>query len=172
MTGLEDKTKLKISREEIKRYLKDLKTGDAKSRAVAAYMLGTIGRTDKSIKKHLTKALNDKNWEVRKWAALSLGEIGEKNTQLIPIMIQILKREDSKEFRSHAAIILGELQQKAIPALPSLHEASRDENTRVREWATWALNEILGNKLNSRSVPTAERPSLSERIRFAKKELE
>ncbi|MHA1220607.1 MAG: HEAT repeat domain-containing protein [Candidatus Heimdallarchaeota archaeon] len=167
---MEEKPKTKLSREEIKQYLKDMKSGDDASRAVAAYMLGTLGKTDKSVKRSLQKALTDNNWEVRKWAALSLGEIGEKDSQLIPILIGILKREDSKEFRSHAAIILGELEKRAAPAIPDLHVALQDENTRVREWASWALNKIAGEQLRYRTKYPEERPSLKGRIRVVRKE--
>lgn len=161
-----------MNREDIKRYLKDLKTGDTKSRAIAAYMLGTLGKTDKSIKKSLTEALDDKNWEVRKWAALSLGEMGERDSQLIPILIDVLKRDDSKEFRSHAAIILGELEKRAIPAIPVLHNALQDDNSRVREWANWALNKIVGEKPCYRVNYPEERPSLSDRIRTVREKEE
>lgn len=160
----------KVSREEIKGYLKDLKTGDTKSRAVAAYMLGTLGKKNENIRKALVGALRDDNWEVRKWAALSLGEIGEKDSQLVPILIDILKRDDSKEFRSHAAVMLGELEKAAIPAMPVLHQASQDENTRVRDWACWAIGRIVGEKSNFRTNYPEERPKLSERIRIVRKE--
>jgi HEAT repeat protein len=161
-----------MSREDIKQYLKDLKTGDTKSRAIAAYMLGTQGKNDKSIKKSLTKALNDKNWEVRKWAALSLGEMGERDSQLIPILIDVLRRDDSQEFRSHAAIILGELEKRAISAIPVLSNALQDENSRVRDWANWALNKIAGDQHRYRVKPPPERPSLKDRIRTAREETE
>ena len=161
----------KLSRDEIKKYLKDLKTGDTKARAVAAYMLGTAGKNDKSIRKSLVNALKDKNWEVRKWAALSLGEIGEKESQLVPILIDILKRDDSKEFRSHAAVMLGELEIAAITAMPALHHASKDDNTRVRDWACWAIGQIAGDRATKqRSHYPSERPKLSDRIRIVKKE--
>lgn len=159
-----------MNRDEIKQYLTDLKNGDIKSRAIAAYMLGTAGKKDESIKIALKKALKDKNFEVRKWAALSLGEMGEKESRLVPILIDVLKRDDSKEFRTHAAIILGELEKKAIPALPALYQASQDDNTRISEWACWALNKIIGEiPCNKPSYPE-ERPSLSERIRVVRKD--
>jgi HEAT repeat protein len=163
---------IKLTSEDIKRYLKDLKTGSDKERAVAAYMLGTVGKVDKKIRLALTKALRDDDWEVRKWAALSLGEIGERDSQLIPILIDVLRRDDSKEFRSHAAIILGELEKRAIPAIPVLNNALQDENSRVREWANWALNKIAGEPPRYRVEYPEERPKLSDRIRVVRKELE
>ncbi|MFW9921923.1 MAG: HEAT repeat domain-containing protein [Candidatus Thorarchaeota archaeon] len=161
---------IQISREEIKQYLNDLKNGDTKSRVIAAYMLGTVGKKDESIKNALRKALNDKNWEVRKWSALSLGEMGDKESRLVPILIDILKKDDSKEFRSHAAVILGELEKRAIPALPALHQASQDENVRIKEWACWALNKIIGEIPCNKPNYPEERPSLSERIRIVRME--
>lgn len=172
MFRLTEKPDLKVSPEEIKQYLKDLKSGDEKSRAVAAYMLGTHGKDDKKIKQALTKALKDKNWEVRKWAALSLGEMGNRDSQLLPILIDIMKRDNSKEFKSHAAVILGELEKRAIPAIPELSVACQDENARVREWANWALNKIAGERPSYRSNYPEERPSLKERLRFAEKDEE
>ena len=165
MENLEKEQSSKISQEEIKKYLKDLNSGDTKSRAIAAYMLGTLGKTDKKIKDSLTKALKDDDWEVKKWAALSLGEMGEKDSKLVPILIDVLKRDDSKEFRSHAAVILGELEQRAIPAIAVLGEALKDDSTRVREWANWALNKIAGNRPSYRVNYPTERPSLKEKIR-------
>jgi HEAT repeat protein len=168
---MSDISKSKLSKDEIKKYLKDMKSGDTKSRAIAAYMLGTAGKKDKSIRKSLIAALKDKNWEVRKWAALSLGEIGEKENQLVPILIDILKRDDSKEFRSHAAVMLGELEIAAITAMPALCDASKDENTRVRDWACWAIGRIAGdNVTKQRSNYPSERPKLSDRIRIVRKE--
>jgi len=161
-----------LSPEEIKQYLKDLKSGDNKTRAVAAYMLGTAGKKDEKIKKALVKALKDKDWEVRKWAALSLGEMGDRDSQLLPILIQIMKRDNSKEFKSHAAVILGELEKRAIPAIPELSVALKDENARVREWANWALNRIAGKQPSYRANYPEERPSLKERLRFKEKEEE
>jgi HEAT repeat protein len=169
---LVEKPDIKINPEEIKQYLKDLKSGDEKSRAVAAYMLGTAGKEDKKIKQALSKALKDKNWDVRKWAALSLGEMGDRDSQLLPILIDIMKRDNSKEFKSHAAVILGELEKRAIPAIPELSVALHDENTRVREWANWALNRIVGDRPSYRVKYPEERPSLKERLRFSEKEEE
>ncbi|MEA2071893.1 MAG: hypothetical protein U9O98_11475 [Asgard group archaeon] len=39
-----DENSEKIGREEIKQYLKDLKNGTRKEKAIAAYMLGTVGK--------------------------------------------------------------------------------------------------------------------------------
>lgn len=169
---LAEKPDLKVSPEEIKQYLKDLKSGDEKSRAVAAYMLGTHGKDDKKIKQALTKALKDKNWEVRKWAALSLGEMGNRDSRLLPILIGIMKRDNSKEFKSHAAVILGELEKRAIPAIPELSVALKDENARVREWANWALNRIAGERPSYRVKYPEDRPTLKERLRFTEKDEE
>ena len=170
MVQMEEELKTQLNKEDVKRYIKDLKTGDTKARAVAAYMLGITGEKDKRIRRVLTKALTDDNWEVRKWAALSLGEIGEKDSKLIPILIDVMKRDDSKEFRSHAAIILGEFKKRAASALPALQDATRDDNTRVREWANWAVNKIAGETTNFRVNYPAERPKLSDRLRFAEKD--
>jgi HEAT repeat protein len=170
VSRLEDSSEQKIGRKEINNYLNDLKNGDTQSRALAAYMLGIIGKKNKKVEKALKKALNDQDWEVRKWAALSLGEIGERNSKLVPILIKVLKNEDSKEFRTHAAIILGELEKRAASAIPVLHDSLQDDNQRVREWASWALNRIAGEKPRYRVSYPLERPKLSDKIRFAPKE--
>jgi len=165
---LADKTSLKKSQKEVKQYLKDLRSDDLSVRANAAYMLGVLGKNDKSVKRSLTKALKDPSWEVRKWAALSLGEIGDRESTLIPTLIEILKRDDSTEFKSHAAVILGELEKRAASAIPALHQALQDENKRVRDWAIWALQKISGEKPRYRQQFELERPKLSERLRFEK----
>lgn len=162
MKDLAVEEKTKISREDAKQYLKDLRSGDKEKRAIAAYMLGMIGKDDPKIKRALNKALKDKDWDVRKWAALSLGEIGERDTELMPILMDIIRRDDSKEFRTHAVIILGELEKRAIPSISVLQYALQDENTRVREWTCWALNKIAG--VESYREPE-ERPKLRDRVR-------
>ncbi len=170
VSRLAEKPDPQLSPDEIKQYLKDLKSGDNKTRAVAAYMLGTAGKTNDKIKKALFKSLKDKDWEVRKWAALSLGEMGNRDSELLPILISIMKRDNSKEFKSHAAVILGELEKRAIPAIPELTNALKDDNVRVREWANWALNRIAGRQPSYRVQYPEERPSLKERLRFSEKE--
>ena len=162
MRNLAVEEKTKVSREDAKQYLKDLRSEEKEKRAVAAYMLGMIGKDDPKIKRALIKALKDKDWDVRKWAALSLGEIGERDTELMPILMDIIRRDDSKEFRTHAVIILGELEKRAIPSISVLQHALQDENTRVREWTCWALNKIAGVESYR---PPEERPKLSDRIR-------
>ena len=67
MFRLAEKPDLKVSPEEVKQYLKDLKSGDEKSRAVAAYMLGTAGKENKKIKQALIKALKDKICLPKEW---------------------------------------------------------------------------------------------------------
>ncbi|MBD3193324.1 MAG: hypothetical protein GF308_22000 [Candidatus Heimdallarchaeota archaeon] len=161
-----------LSREEINQYLEDLKSGDTKERAIAAYMLGTHGKNDKKIKQSLKEALKDKNFEVKKWAALSLGEMGEKDSKIVPILIKVLRSDENNEFRTHAAIILGELEKQAIPALPALHSASQENNTRLRDWACWAVNKIVKETTNYRISYPKVRPKLSDRIRFIDKESE
>ncbi|MHA1366983.1 MAG: HEAT repeat domain-containing protein [Candidatus Heimdallarchaeota archaeon] len=153
--AVEEKTK--VSQDDAKQYLKDLRSGDKEKRAIAAYMLGIIGKDNPKIKRALTKALRDKDWDVRKWAALSLGEIGERETELIPILMDIIRRDDSKEFRTHAVIILGELEKRAIPSISVLQH--------VREWTCWALNKIAGLESSNLSKYPEERPKLSDRLR-------
>ena len=170
MKNLAKEEKTKISRDDVKQYLRDLRSGDKDKRAIAAYMLGMHGKDDKKIKRALTKALKDKDWNVRKWAALSLGEFGDKDSQLIPILMDIVRRDDSKEFRTHAVIILGELEKRAIPSISVLQEALKDENTRVREWTCWALNKIAGVDTSYRGNYPVERPKLSERLRIVRDE--
>jgi len=161
--AVEEKTK--VSQDDAKQYLKDLRSGDKEKRAIAAYMLGIIGKDNPKIKRALTKALRDKDWDVRKWAALSLGEIGERETELIPILMDIIRRDDSKEFRTHAVIILGELEKRAIPSISVLQHTLQDENIRVREWTCWALNKIAGLESSNLSKYPEERPKLSDRLR-------
>jgi HEAT repeat protein len=161
-----------LSREEIRHYLKELKTGDNRSRAIAAYMLGTASKKDDQLKKNLKKALKDQNPEIRKWAALALGEMGERDSRLVPILIEVLKQEENKEFRSHAAIILGELEKRAAPAIPELHKALQEDDARLRKWASWALMKIAGEESRYRTSNQMERPKLSERLRFEPKDKE
>ena len=67
---------------------------------------------------------------------------------------------------------MGELEKRAVSAIPVLHNALQDENSRVREWANWALNKIAGEKPRYRVDFQTERPSLSDRIRIVKKDTE
>jgi HEAT repeat protein len=87
----------------------------------------------------LTRALRDRDAEIRQIAASVLGEIGDKRA--IAPLIQALKDRDS-DVRSAAAAALGKIGD--AQAVEPLNAALKDENDSVRSTVAQALDAIAG----------------------------
>jgi HEAT repeat protein len=85
----------------------------------------------------LIKILSDdtESDELRWYAVRIVGEF--KNTEAIPVLIELIQNDDDEELRSMASVALGQLGGKAILSLSQLLE---DEDTRLL--ATQALSYI------------------------------
>jgi 3-methyladenine DNA glycosylase AlkC len=89
----------------------------------------------------LIQALEDEELEVRRSAALALGEMGPAAVDAVPALIRAL--EDENVFvRRDAADALGDIGPGAVEAVPALIQALGDENDYVRMAARYALRNI------------------------------
>jgi HEAT repeat protein len=84
---------------------------------------------------------NDKDPNMRYWAAQSLGKLGDKAGEAVTDLIEALRDED-KMVRMGAGYALGELGPAAGDAVAALQEASKDPEQEVRDAATSALKQI------------------------------
>jgi len=112
---------------------KALRDGDWQVREVAVEAMRQVGSPAVET---LLKLLRD--WEVRKYAILSLGKIRDERV-LAPLMLQL--RND--EFKDDAIMALVELGE---PAIPLLVTALRDKDEQVRKSAVLALGRIKNDQ--------------------------
>jgi HEAT repeat protein len=125
--------------------IKMLKNTDWEYREDAALTLGTIGPEARAAVPELIKALNnknEKNWKVRRMAAISLGKISE-DEKSVKALIKALWNDDHAEVRSNAAMALGRfgLRDKAI--ISDLQKkALNDTDNDVRRNATLSLGQL------------------------------
>jgi len=101
----------------------------------------------------LVKALKDKNWKTRLWAASALGSIAEKVPDFdcsiaVPALIELLM-DKNPNFSDEAVEALGKIAS-VYPALvetvvPCLIETLMDEDERVRRKAFGAIIRISEN---------------------------
>jgi HEAT repeat protein len=88
----------------------------------------------------LVKTLKeDKDPNMRYWAAESLGKFGPEARSAVPDLIEALK-DESKMVRMGAAYALGEIG--STDATTALQEATKDPEQEVRAAATSALKQI------------------------------
>jgi hypothetical protein len=88
----------------------------------------------------LVKTLReDKDPNMRYWAAQALGGFGKQAEPAVPDLAAALKDED-KTVRMGAAYALGEVGSK--DAEPALAEAGKDPEKEVREAAAFALKQL------------------------------
>ncbi|MGH8657387.1 MAG: HEAT repeat domain-containing protein, partial [Gammaproteobacteria bacterium] len=83
----------------------------------AANALGTMGRDAAAA---LTNALREKRGEVRRLVVDALGEIGAAAKVAIPVLVQLLERDNDTELRWRAADALGAMGAHAKSAVPVL----------------------------------------------------
>ncbi len=98
----------------------------------------------------LADALKDKDADVRKNAALSLGRYGDKAVPAVPALIEALK-DGAVDVRGAAAVALGRIGPPAKDAASGLADLLKDKQADVRGAAALALLRI-GKAANS-AVP-------------------
>ncbi len=87
----------------------------------------------------LIAALQDPDAEVRRWAALGLGDLGD--AAAVDPLLEVLANDSDGEVRRWAAWALGEIQdESAVGGL--IHAVTDDDHHEARRWAAWALGEI------------------------------
>jgi HEAT repeat protein len=140
-----------------------IKDTDKKNRKNATRMLSVIA-TEGAVKT-LIKVLCDEDKDVRKIAAYALGEIGEKNKDIVSSAVEPLiksMQDEEWEVRRSVAKALGRIRDpKAIKAFIS---ALNDEDWQVRRravielgnmWAEQSLEQLI-NRLKDSKVEVAD----------------
>jgi vesicle coat complex subunit len=89
----------------------------------------------------LIKATDDKDSNVRAWAAHALAEIGPDAKDAVPALIKLLKDSDEGP-RNDSCMALGDIGPVAIDALPALRNALNDPSKDVRQFAQRAIDKI------------------------------
>ncbi|MFW5766349.1 MAG: sister chromatid cohesion protein PDS5 [Coleofasciculus sp.] len=118
-----------------------LQDSDKDIRRSAAYALEMIGHDAKEAVPDLIVALKeDKEAQVRSWAADALGAIGAK--EAVPQLRVALKEDKEVQVRRSAAWALLKIGVEAKEAVPDLRAALQDSDKYVRGNAAYALGEI------------------------------
>jgi HEAT repeat protein len=121
--------------EEVGKYIKDLKSGIAKTRAAAAEDIGKIGQVKASYAKPalqpLLAVLADKDAAVREAAATALARLDEPK-EVVPALTKLLKEDKDQRVRVAAASGLGLMAAAAKDALPTLREVGKEAREKGR----------------------------------------
>jgi HEAT repeat protein len=96
-------------------------------------------RVDHSVESLVRTLKDDKDPNMRYWAAESLGKFGPEAQPAVPELITALK-DENKMVRMGAAYALGEIG--SLDAVPALQEASKDSEKEVRDAAATALKQL------------------------------
>ena len=91
----------------------------------------------------LVQKLKDKDKEVRRKAASTLGAMGLDAEEAVPALIEAFKDQD-EDVRGSAADALGKIGPAAEEAVPALIAARKDADKAVRFAAELALYRIRG----------------------------
>lgn len=117
-----------------------LKGRDAKTRALAATALGSMGKAATAAVPELVSAmLHDAEAEVRAKAALALGDMGTAAEAVIPDLIRALQQDKDAGVREAVCEGLGSMRLGAKEAIPALNAALQDPEVGVRNAAKRAL---------------------------------
>jgi HEAT repeat protein len=99
-----------------------------------------VRRVDYSVEK-LTATLQDRDPNMRYWAAESLGHFGPEAKSAVPDLVTRLK-DDDKLVRAGAAYALAEIGPHAESSRGALQESVKDPEKEVRDAASYALRQI------------------------------
>jgi HEAT repeat protein len=100
---------------------------------------GGAKRVEHSVPVLVQTLKEDKDPNMRYWAADSLGKLGSDAKAAVPDLIMALK-DESKIVRAGAAYALGEVRQPE--AVSALQETAKDPEKEVRDAASFALKQI------------------------------
>ncbi len=139
--------------EDAKKYIEQLKTSkDAKKRAEALMELGKLGQIMKSLAEpalpEMKKALDDKDSDVRKAAALAYGRVDPDPKEAVPALVKLLKDDKVEAVKIAAANGLAAMGDKAKEAMSALKEVqkSEDKKSKLAKAAGDAQKSIRGPK--------------------------
>ena len=134
--------------------LKDLKSANPGTRAMAAMTLGKMGPSAKTAVSGLAEAVLDRNLNVRYFAAEALKAVGPEAKAAVPALTKALETfpggspplEGPQRYyadtRSVAAEALGAIGRGAREAVPALRKALNDTDPSVRTAVAEALKRI------------------------------
>jgi HEAT repeat protein len=121
---------------EVAKYVKDLKSASAKTRATAAEEIGKIGQVRASYAKPavqpLVDVLKDKDASVRQAAATALARIDEPK-EVVPALVTLLKDDKEQRVRAAAASGLGLMGDASREALPTLRQVAQEARAKGRD---------------------------------------
>jgi len=140
-------------KEDIPKFIMNLKDKDAKTRIDACKGIAAIGKLKASYAKDAIEPLielvkKDSDAKVRAAAATALGSCDPEEKEAVTVLTAALK-DDSKDVRLAAATGLGQLGAKAKEALPALKEAA-------------AAAKADGDKKASKAIGTATKAIQSQ----------
>jgi HEAT repeat protein len=126
---------------EVAKYVKDLKSTSAKTRATAAEEIGKIGQIKASYAKSalepLIDVLKDKDATVRQAAATALARIDEPK-EAVPALETLLKDDKDQRVRAAAAAGLGLMGEASKDALPTLRKVAQESRSKGKDAAPLA----------------------------------
>jgi HEAT repeat protein len=145
-------TKLhELGRDSISPLVHALKDSDVQMRQNAALTMGWLaGGYDAKLRPplditgaipDLIEALEDRDADVRAWAAGAIAETGPNGKEAIGALIKLLKDPEEGP-RNQSCIALGRIGPAAREALPALREALNDPKQDVRRFAQMAIDRI------------------------------
>src|SRR5205809_6651504 len=121
---------------EVAKYVKELKSASAKTRAAAAEEIGKIGQIKASYAKPavqpLLDVLKDKDPSVRQAAATALARIDEPK-EVVPALETLLKDDKEQRVRAAAAAGLGLMGEASTEALPTLRKVAQEARTKGKD---------------------------------------
>jgi HEAT repeat protein len=111
----------------------------AEVRVAALNALSAIVKDPKLLAGHLTKALDDKEWEVRRVAGVALGKLGPEAKDSVPKLFRMLNSNEDRDFASSS---LKEINTAPVEAIPLFIESLDSEERRTAFYAVTLLGKI------------------------------
>lgn len=108
-------------------------------RVAALNALAAIVKDPKLLAGHLSKALDDKEWEVRRVAGVSLGKLGPEAKDSVPKLFRMLSSNEDRDFASSS---LKEINTAPVEAIPLFLESLDSEERRTAFYAVTLLGKI------------------------------
>ena len=111
----------------------------AEVRVAALNALAAIVKDPKLLAGHLTKALDDKEWEVRRVAGVALGKLGPEAKDSVPKLFRMLSSNEDRDFASSS---LKEINTAPVEAIPLFIESLDSEERRTAFYAVTLLGKL------------------------------
>ncbi len=143
-----------IRKEDIPKYMKQLKSNNAKDRATAAQMIGKRGERNANdvvdaVQPLLTLMRKDPDMTVRRQAVLAIGNIHPEPKETVPLLMEVVKDDKAMDVKLAGAVALGQYGSDAREAVSTLRELQgkvKDKKGADFQTIAAALKNILGKK--------------------------